>query len=698
MSLRTGTTYTVNIYDATYSGSPVVLRGAAQPFTTQEDSDEDMFIPIRSQSGYLRVFDNGKDSSGTSLGSDWWKSLVPAKDSDRPVTLTAGGSVVWHGFLQSQNFSGTLYGNPQEREFPVIGALSVIAGEDINFNRGIKNFAFLLKEVCDTIDADSGSNVHISTIYVQGGADARQWLLKQIDWQNFAQEDSDGVQRAKYSLFDVLEDMCRFWGWTARTCGTSLYLTCADDGTEQDFLILNRTNLNTLAAATSDTTTGTVASPATVTLADTAALPIFASTSNDDTKIQGPHRAVVKSDCNEKDTIIEFAPQDVRDWLGDSYTWVQGGGDLIGYFTTPMKNGSGSTPILLGEFGLMKLYADAKGGFCRRQIYPSTESDKATVGDMICLMNLPNSQQSTPHVQLQTTHPMSYSGGSLSLGGTVWRGSEQINNDHYSIQMRLGIGMTRESAKWWYMDQVVNAGSPIGRGWGPSPSVFDVPINGGSLKTTGFYTDVVGILVFLTSYPSIPIPADTYGYIFIDILSFYDGTNDNYVENFEVANLSIKYSRDSYDIPTSLNVIRPRTIEVDRVTSKEYSAVNQNDSKSEWNANCIFASDNNMEYGYGLLLDGSGNIISTVNYSGAAEHPEQHLANRVANYWATAKRKIDSELMANVAQSISSGGTVSIGGILPNHKVSMDSAVFVPIAISRDWRDDVVKLSLLKQS
>ena len=137
---------------------------------------------------------------------------------------------------------------------------------------------------------------------------------------------------------------------------------------------------------------------------------------------------------------------------------------------------------------------------------------------------------------------------------------------------------------------------------------------------------------------------------------------------------------------------------MERVTSKEYAAVNTNDSKDEWNANCIFASDNNMEYGYGLLLDGSGNIISTVNYNGSGEHPEQHLANRVANYWASAKRKIDSELLANVAQSISSGGTVSIGGILPNHKVSMDSGTFAPIAISHDWRDDVVKLSLLQQS
>ena len=95
-----------------------------------------------------------------------------------------------------------------------------------------------------------------------------------------------------------------------------------------------------------------------------------------------------------------------------------------------------------------------------------------------------------------------------------------------------------------------------------------------------------------------------------------------------------------------------------------------------------------MEYGYGLLLNSSGNIISTVNYGGTPEHPEQHLANRVTTYWATAKRKIDTELQAN-----------KVGDVTPNTKVTISGEsgyTFTPIAISRNWRDDVLKLSLLQ--
>ena len=289
VSLRAGTTYDLNIGGG--SGTAVQLSGGAQPFTTQEEGSEDMFTNIRTQTGYFRIVDNARDYDGNVIdataGQDWWKDLIPATNSDRPVTLTVGNTVVWQGFMQSQTFSGQLYGNPQEREFPVICPLGVLAGVDIDFNAGLKNFAYLLKTVCDTIDTKSNSVVHISDIYVQGGADARQWLLTKIDWQNFASEDSNGVARAKYSIYDVLEDMCRFWGWTARTKGTVLYLTCADDSAEQNFLTLNRTQLNTLAAATTDTTTGSIVASTTVTLQDTAADPIFASTNQEDYQIQG---------------------------------------------------------------------------------------------------------------------------------------------------------------------------------------------------------------------------------------------------------------------------------------------------------------------------------------------------------------------------------------------------------------------------
>lgn len=698
VSLRAGTTYVLEIGGG--SGTAVQLNGATDTFVTEEDRNEDMFQPIRTQSGSFRILDNMCDYDGTIIDAtlkwDWWKDLLPAKDSDRPVRLihTEGNTTVvdWQGFMQSQTFSGALYGGVQEREFPVTCPLTILAGEDVNFNRGLANFATVLKDVCDTIDTKSGNMVHIDTIMVQGGADAQAWLMTKIDWQNFAQDDANGVARAKYSLYDVLEDTCRFWGWTARTEGTTLYLTAADDAVEQVYLSLNRTELNILAGGTA---VGTTEVPIpTATLTDTSANPVFASTDQTDYKVQGPHKAVVKADCNEHDTIVKFASKDISDAMGDTYTWVQKQGeDLTGYFTTsPINSTSG-----IGS-QTMKVITPVNpsipsGAICKRQIYQSKDTESPVVGDMMLIYASHFGYQDvTPSIQLQTLRPMSFSGGSISLGGTAWMGTEPLQQEDnlYALSFRLGIGMTRESAKWWYMSREIYSFLPsveIKRGWGDSPSVFNVPLQGNTLKSTGVMLAFFASGLSMSIYNAIPVGQDTYGYIFIDIMGAHDYTNDNEIKAFEIANLEISYSRDTIDIPTSTSVVRPRELKTERVTTQEYSAVNTNDSKEEWNANCIFASDNNMEYGYGLLLDDNGNIISTVNYGGIPAHPEQHLANRVVNYWATAKRMLDLDVLKN-----------NIAAIAPHTKVTVGSegGQFVPLAIGHDWRDDKVKLTLIQ--
>jgi hypothetical protein len=121
--LRANTLYTVNIYDNSYTGNPVQLTGADNPFVTQEDSDDDMFLPVRTQSGYLRFVDDGTVN---------WRGIIPSTDTDRPVVLTnSSGQVQWQGFMQAQNFGSELYGTPQTIEFPLQCPLSVTSATQI---------------------------------------------------------------------------------------------------------------------------------------------------------------------------------------------------------------------------------------------------------------------------------------------------------------------------------------------------------------------------------------------------------------------------------------------------------------------------------------------------------------------------------------------------------------------------------------
>ena len=214
---------TVNIWkDGTLpSGYPLTLTGAQAPFSTQEDDNEDLFQPIRTQSGYLRIVDDGTalNSSNASVSFNW-KDLLPSTDTDRPVTLTdANGNILWQGFMQAQNFSGSLYGGTQVREFPVQCCLTVTQGKDINYSQTqIQNFAYLLKQIVDSIP----NGFRPANFIIQGGTDARMWLMKKIDWQNFVSEDADGNPTAVYKCYQCLEDMCGFWGWTARTQGDTM--------------------------------------------------------------------------------------------------------------------------------------------------------------------------------------------------------------------------------------------------------------------------------------------------------------------------------------------------------------------------------------------------------------------------------------------------------------------------------------------
>ena len=338
--------------------------GGSQPFTTQESDDEDMFTPIRTQSGYLRIIDNGKDANGNAWD---WKDLIPATDTSRPVTLTAGGTVVWQGFMQAQDFGSVLYGNPQEREYPIQCGLSVLQGSDIDStNKTIQNLAYVLRECVTEIDVLSGGVVtdhvlstagvvHINKIAIQGGVDARRWLLKRVDWQNFL-EDNDGEFEAKYNLYEILQDICKFWGWTARTDGKNLYLTRADDLDMPTWAVLTRAQLDALASGTD---ASSIMSFDTLTLDGSE----FATTENDDYRQRGHNKSKVKVNANQADeNVIEF-DEKLEELMADqgvsSETYSQDG-KMVNYTNDLLTF---SRPLLIGTA------VDGKASFNLGQIY-----------------------------------------------------------------------------------------------------------------------------------------------------------------------------------------------------------------------------------------------------------------------------------------------------------------------------------------
>ena len=673
-SLRSGTVYSVNIYDASYSGSPIRLKGGAQPFVTNEDDNDDFFADIRTQSGSLRIVDDGKDANGNALSADWWKSLVPLTDTDRPITVThmIGNQTVvdWQGFMQAQNFSGELYGNPQEREFPVQCCLSILEGMQVDVEQAeLCNFAYLLKYLIGKIPQHT-----ITNIYVQGSADAQTWLLKKIDWMNFVQTSEDAEDEPRYNLYQILEDICRFWGWTARTFGQNLYLTRADDAAEQTWLVMNASNLDTMANGTAAGTTGATFS--TVSLAGNE----FASRNNDDYRQRGPNKATVKVEINKANDVLKFAPQTVRNQMdANGYTWVQQpDADMCGYFTT-QRIASFTSRQMDGN-------ASSYGGFYRRQLFTSADNDNAEKFDVI---EVNHEYNGSVYARIRSKRPKSYSGGSLKIEGSVFRGFDPAGKDYYLERLicRVGIGMTHDSARFLYFTATGVSLGIVTYTWGWTNSLnnkCELSVNGGQIQ--GFLSSSGNVVIKLLVTPYFPIPDGMYGYIYIDFFGMVHDFTES-LPSFWVGNLTVKFTRDQTTIPATSADVRARTMEEELRTDFKYISKNNSAVNDEWNADCIYASDNNMEYGYGLILNPDGTFCQTVPYNGTQKHPEQQLADRVTAYWQQSRRKVSVEM-------ITSAGNVS--QINPQKKVTLDGTTFYPIAISRDWRDDITELTMLE--
>ena len=664
-SLRSGTLYTVNVYDSSYSGNPIQLKGGSQPFSTQEADDEDCFIPIRTQSGYLRIVDDGFAADGVTAFN--WKDLVPFTDTDRPITLTDGdNNIVWQGFMQAQNFSGTLYGNPQEREFPVQCALTILEGTDINYQQtGIQNFAYLLNYIIGSIPT-----ISIENIVIQGSADAQQWLLKRIDWQNFVSEGNDGSMIARYNLYQCLEDMCKFWGWTARTFGTTFYLTCADDPDEQTFLTLTRANLATMAGGEAAGTTG--GTFPTVTLSGS----IFASVNLDDFRQRGPNKATVKADGNSADETIFSITSDTLVEEMENQGWGSAS-------STPSDKYVTYTNDLL-SFTDYDIIGSAVSGSSSFNVMRVQQSLRDPNGQEIPVIRIKKTYNGTAFASIETMYEHCFSDGYIALNGNIYRQAEKFTDydersstsagheiGNKTMYAHIGIGKTRATALWFN-----------GRTWENTVSTIKLTIgNADSL----FRNKVTGSGSFTGINNSIKVGRSMSGKLFIDLMGSDDLDNIDGQKSFEITDFSFNFSFKSgrvINLPSSIT-------RQNREDIREYVATNGNNVRNEFNADCIYASNNNMNFGYGVIINPDNSRMDKISYNGSSttEYPEQHLADRIASFWATAKRRLGLELISN------EGNIVSVS---PQTKVSIDSSTLFPIAFGRDWRDDVTRITLLE--
>ena len=114
-----GTTFTLNIGGVTPATSPKL---SSEPIETQEDADTDMFMPVRTQSGYVRMM--AEDNTT-------WRQFIPSSATAMPVTLYQGSTIRWQGYVQTGTYGTTYPAIYNEFELPLICGLSALDSFDV---------------------------------------------------------------------------------------------------------------------------------------------------------------------------------------------------------------------------------------------------------------------------------------------------------------------------------------------------------------------------------------------------------------------------------------------------------------------------------------------------------------------------------------------------------------------------------------
>ena len=653
-SLRSGNTYTVNIGGGT--GAAIPLVPAASPFVTEEGDDEDVFCPVRTQTGYFRIVDNGLDANGNAFD---WKDLVPLTDTARPVTLTQGGTVLWQGFMQSQNFGATLYGNPQEREYPIQCPLASAAGQDIVLATSpvteMKNFAYYLKTILDYIVSVSNGAISFDYVYLQGGTSMQNNMLCLIDPQCFVELDKDeNTISAKYNKYDVLEDICRYWGLTARVHGQSVYL-CAPNDTST-FIKMSMGNLATMAGGTA---AGTSVAAGSVTIGN-----VFASMDNDVTLQRGYSKATVKGDAGNADKeIIECFPQYIIDHMtaaqsGD--TWDAGGDKAFWY---DRKATSIDGIDMSGTAYDTSLFAT---GWIVDSFPFDFNSNTTNIVQCNGIYN------GSVKVRIATKFEHNFQGLYFTLNAeTIFAGYKMDftsgDNEYGDKKMyvRIGIETTRggtTTRKYF-----------TGTTWSNTETAIQMTI-GNKGKTLYYINSMYGSGSYEKNIP-VPFGAGYFGRLFVEFLGTVDQIASVLVYDFALTDFTIDMAYHS-NLP-----LLPSNQDK---TTYEFTAENDSACVEEWNADCIFCSFGHVKFGYG--------IYSAADGSDQPNEQEALLAYRVGGqstgYWRQAKLMYRTELLAN---------DQDVAGLTPQDEATIDNVACYPVAIGRDWRDDVAKVIFIQK-
>ena len=652
-------TYTVNILVDGYSGAVIPLRGAENPFVTNEDNSEDYFTPIRKQTGYLRIIDDGKDLNGDPFN---WTDLIPANNTAHQVRLVYGGDVLWIGYMKADMFTTQAFEYGTEYEFPLVcplGLLDIMPFTFTSDGSTIKTFAQVLHMAL--------SATGVNWVYVDVSANVQGWadLNARVNLINYTSVDPSvntvtdvGTWTDPSAWSSVIESICQFWGWTIYTRGLNIYIVA--NGYANRFRRFAFLQFASNIAAEINTYTGESKGIGALS---------YMSTDHYEDYIPGRRNIKLSSASGEWGNVIAPALKELQyDWYGGSGHVLQYGDySSIQFFL----HNTGANIQYLHEYKLIFSPAYIGG---RANILLSeddswlTDSDK----DSFSLRNniqvlTGGTQPSSVLDQREFSITSLYSvcapnGSMISISASARASlnpneSTEFNPETDYVRMFLRIG-----DKYWN-------GS---NGWTTSPTAFNVYMSAnGRIKTT---KSLFNAHYGATGY-CIPMTQSLYGQMEVAILM--SPSRDILLDAFTVKIVPT----DDMVFPTAKS-------------EHELSGFANSTFADDFSVNLDLASGNNNKYGKGQVYNNDGSYLNTVTFVSASgssswtSKPESQLLARMQ----TAYSKIRHRLQIDVAEDVDAA--------LPTTDFTHwddNSKVYHLQSVSHQWADDKMKITIIEQ-
>lgn len=271
------------------SNTEVALTPAAEPFTTAMQESDDLFTPIRTSSGYARVVVDSVDDIATLVGSS---------PLARKVVLTVAGATRWVGFLACETFSQSWDKGPIEIELPVMSPIEMLKGLHPSASlSALKyiNFAQLL------VDINTAVGNSFEQFYFPALSNVATTLQYQFDMKNYATATEHNTGHEMASYYEILEDVCKLFGWQCIEYGSYLVFLAADVKTYET----GRNNVyqGFSLSAIQQVAAGQSVSP-TYRPAFTAVIPTIDGADHSQTWLAGKKSVEVSGDLNERNEEI----------------------------------------------------------------------------------------------------------------------------------------------------------------------------------------------------------------------------------------------------------------------------------------------------------------------------------------------------------------------------------------------------------